>query len=59
MMETDIIFMPEQKTADPARSAVFLCVYEREKHTSIIKIKDTSLLRTSQRSSCNTRQKTR
>ena len=25
------------KTADPARSAVFLCVYEREKHTSIIK----------------------
>lgn len=31
-METDNI-----KTADPARSAVFLCVYEREKHTSIIK----------------------
>jgi two-component sensor histidine kinase len=26
-METDNI-----KTADPARSAVFLCVYEREKH---------------------------
>lgn len=25
------------KTADPARAAVFLCVYEREKHTSIIK----------------------
>ena len=50
VMETDIIFIPEQKTADPARSAVFLCVYEREKHTSI---------RIFQRSSCNTRQKTR
>lgn len=38
------------KTADPARSAVFFCVYEREKHTSI---------KIFQRSSCNTRQKTR
>ena len=27
------------KTADPARSAVFLCVYEREKHTSMIKLR--------------------
>lgn len=49
VMETDIIFIPEQKTADPARCC-FFCVYEREKHTSI---------RIFQRSSCNTRQKTR
>ena len=32
-----IVENSEQKTVDSAKSAVFLCVYEREKHTSIIK----------------------
>ena len=50
VMETDIIFIPEQKNSKSRQICCFFCVYEREKHTSI---------RISQRSSCNTRQKTR
>ena len=50
VMEADIIFIPEQKNSRSRQICCFFCVYEREKHTSI---------RILQRSSCNTRQKTR
>ena len=43
-------FIPEQKNSRSRQICCFFCVYEREKHTSI---------RIFQRSSCNTRQKTR
>ena len=48
VMETDIIFIPEQKNSRSRQICCFFCVYEREKHTSI---------RIFQRSSCNTRHK--